>query len=162
MQIHPLVCTAYNADFDGNQMAVHVPLSVEAQAEARVLMLSCNNILNPKDGRPVATPTQDMVLGSTISPCLKKVQRVRVRSLLIHNEAFMAYVNGDIDIHAMIEVRCPSEWDTQWISKDEEVPSRLMNAASANVSALTTVGRLIFNYEIPMDRVMGYYNWRCR
>ena len=63
IQIHPLVCTAYNADFDGDQMAVHVPLSAEAQAEARLLMLSSNNILNPKDGRPVAIPTQDMVMG---------------------------------------------------------------------------------------------------
>ena len=66
LQIHPLVCTAYNADFDGDQMAVHVPLSAEAQAEARLLMLSIHNILNPKDGRPVVTPTQDMVLGCYI------------------------------------------------------------------------------------------------
>ena len=157
LQIHPLVCTAYNADFDGDQMAVHVPLSVEAQAEARVLMLSCNNILNPKDGRPVATPTQDMVLGSYYLTMPKEGAKGEGKVFVDYNEAFMAYVNGDIDIHAMIEVRCPSEWDTQWISKDEEVPFET-DERGKRKRLRTTVGRLIFNYEIPMDRVMGYYN----
>ncbi len=72
MKLHPLVCTAYNADFDGDQMAVHVPLSAEAQAEARLLMISSYNILNPKDGHPVAVPTQDMVLGSYYLTAIKE------------------------------------------------------------------------------------------
>jgi DNA-directed RNA polymerase subunit beta' len=157
LQIHPLVCTAYNADFDGDQMAVHVPLSVEAQAEARILMLSSNNILNPKDGRPVATPTQDMVLGSYYLTMPKEGAKGEGKVFTAYNEAYRAYINGDIDLHAMIEVRCPSEWDTQWVDKNEEVPFET-DARGGRKRLKTTVGRLIFNYEIPMAREMGYYN----
>ncbi|NLF80559.1 MAG: DNA-directed RNA polymerase subunit beta', partial [Clostridia bacterium] len=157
LQIHPLVCTAYNADFDGDQMAVHVPLSVEAQAEARVLMLSSNNILNPKDGRPVATPTQDMVLGSYYLTMSKEGAQGEDKVFTDYNEAYRAYINGDVDLHALIEVRCPEEWDTQWIERNEEVPLET-DERGRRKRLQTTVGRLIFNYEIPMAREMGYYN----
>ncbi len=157
LQIHPLVCTAYNADFDGDQMAVHVPLSVEAQAEARVLMLSSNNILNPKDGRPVATPTQDMVLGSYYLTMPKAGALGEGKVFADYNEAYRAYANGDVDLHAEIEVRKPPEWDRQWVSRDVEVDME-KDARGRFKRLKTTVGRLIFNYEIPMPQVMSYYN----
>ena len=157
LKIHPLVCTAYNADFDGDQMAVHVPLSVEAQAEARVLMLSSNNILNPKDGRPVATPTQDMVLGSYYLTMPKPGAKGEGKVFTDYNEAMRAYLNGDIDLHAGIEVRKMPEWDTQWVGKNEEIPFE-QDARGNFKRVRTTIGRLIFNYEIPMSRVMGFYN----
>jgi len=157
LQIHPLVCTAYNADFDGDQMAVHVPLSVEAQAEARILMLASNNILNPKDGRPVATPTQDMVLGSYYLTVPKAGAKGEGKVFVDYNEAYRAYVNGNLALQALIEVRCPEEWDTQWIDKNEEVPFET-DERGKRKRLKTTIGRLIFNYEIPMAREMGYYN----
>ena len=157
LQIHPLVCTAYNADFDGDQMAVHVPLSVEAQAEARILMLSSNNILNPKDGRPVCTPTQDMVLGSYYLTMVKEGDVGEGKSFVDYNEAYRAYLNGDIGLHALIFVRKPPEWDTYWASKNQEVPFE-RHEDGRYKRFQTTVGRLIFNYEIPMTKVMGYYN----
>ncbi|NLK52598.1 MAG: DNA-directed RNA polymerase subunit beta' [Syntrophomonadaceae bacterium] len=126
LQIHPLVCTAYNADFDGDQMAVHVPLSAEAQAEARLLMLATNNILNPKDGRPVITPTQDMVLGSYYLTVDKNGARGEGKVFISPEEAFMAYEHKDIELHALIEVRLG----------DKRVR--------------TTVGRLIFNQALPL------------
>ena len=157
LKIHPLVCTAYNADFDGDQMAVHVPLSVEAQSEARVLMLSSNNILNPKDGRPVAVPTQDMVLGSYYLTMPKPGALGEGKAFQDYNEAYRAYVNGDIDLHAEIEIRRPPEWDSQWINKNTEVD--LEKDERGRYKRLrTTIGRLIFNYEIPMPREMSYYN----
>ncbi len=157
IKIHPLVCTAYNADFDGDQMAVHVPLSVEAQAEARVLMLSSNNILNPKDGRPVAVPTQDMVLGSYYLTMDKPGAPGEGKAFVDYNEALRAYVNGDIDIHARIEVRCPDCWDSQWVDKNTEVPMEV-DEHGRRKRLVTTIGRLIFNYEIPMPKEMSYYN----
>ena len=157
LKLHPLVCTAYNADFDGDQMAVHVPLSVEAQAEARVLMLSSNNILNPKDGRPVACPTQDMVLGSYYLTMPQEGALGEGKIFTDYTEAFRAYINGDVNLHAEIEIRCPDEWDTQWVSKDKEIPMEV-DARGRRKRLKTTVGRLIFNYEIPMAREMGYYN----
>ncbi|MCL6562261.1 MAG: DNA-directed RNA polymerase subunit beta' [Firmicutes bacterium] len=105
IQIHPLVCTAYNADFDGDQMAVHVPLSAEAQAEARVLMLSTQNILNPKDGRPVVTPTQDMVLGSYYLTLEKPGSRGEGMVFADLSEAEMAYHEGILSLHARVEMR---------------------------------------------------------
>jgi DNA-directed RNA polymerase subunit beta' len=105
IQIHPLVCTAYNADFDGDQMAVHVPLSAEAQAEARVLMLSTQNILNPKDGRPVVTPTQDMVLGSYYLTLEKPGSRGEGMIFADLSEAEMAYHEGILSLHARVEMR---------------------------------------------------------
>ncbi|MFZ5646708.1 MAG: DNA-directed RNA polymerase subunit beta' [Bacillota bacterium] len=132
IQIHPMVCTAYNADFDGDQMAVHVPLSAEAQAEARLLMLSAHNILNPKDGRPVAIPTQDMVLGSYYLTMEKQGARGEGKYFMDANEAILAYDNGAISLHAKIKVRI----DGQMLE--------------------TTVGRIIFNEVIP--RQIGYIN----
>ena len=100
LQIHPLVCTAFNADFDGDQMAIHVPLSAEAQAEARILMLSANNILSPASGRPIVTPTQDLVIGAYYltedTPGAKGEGRV-FRHLW---EALQAYDEGALDLHA--------------------------------------------------------------
>jgi DNA-directed RNA polymerase subunit beta' len=157
LQIHPLVCTAYNADFDGDQMAVHVPLSVEAQAEARILMLSSNNILNPKDGRPVATPTQDMVLGSYYLTVAKEGGKGEGKVFVDYNEAYYAYLNKDIDLHTNIFITKPPEWDTVWHSKNEE--SEFETHADGRFKRFkTTVGRLIFNYEIPMSHEMGYFN----
>ena len=107
LQLHPLACTAYNADFDGDQMAVHVPLSAEAQTEARLLMLASNNILNPKDGRPVCTPTQDIVLGiyylSYMSEEDQSAQR-NPRSFSSPEEAVMAYELQQINLHEPIRV----------------------------------------------------------
>ena len=117
IQLHPLVCTAYNADFDGDQMAVHLPLSAEAQAEARILMLSTYNILNPKDGHPVAVPTQDMVLGSYYLTAVKEGAKGEGKCFSSYDEAYMAYENGDLDLHAEIEVIKPEEWDYMMVKK---------------------------------------------
>jgi len=160
LQLHPLVCTAYNADFDGDQMAVHVPLSAEAQTEARLLMLASNNILNPKDGKPVATPTQDMVLGSYYLTIIKENSKYNpeiTRKFSGYDEAFRAYSNGDIDMHEWIEIPKPQEWDTVWVDKNMEVPFP-KNEKGGYKRLVTSVGRLIFNYEIPLCREMGYYN----
>lgn len=135
IQIHPLVCTAYNADFDGDQMAVHVPLSAEAQAEARLLMMAAHHILNPKDGRPVVSPTQDMVLGAYYLTTVSKGARGEGKAFSSYDEAYMAYLNKVIDMHAMIKVR---QEDGQLLE--------------------TTIGRLIFNREIPIPKELGYYN----
>jgi len=134
LQIHPLVCTAYNADFDGDQMAVHVPLSAEAQAEARLLMLSSHNILNPKDGRPVASPTQDMVLGAYYLTVVKEGAMGEGKRFRDYDEALMAYHSGVISLHAMIKVR---------------MDGKLVE---------TTIGRLIFHYEVPIPPELGFYN----
>ncbi len=136
IQIHPLVCTGYNADFDGDQMAVHVPLSTEAQAEARVLMLSSHNLLNPKDGRPVVSPTQDMVLGSYYLTSVVEGTKGEGKCFRDCGEAIYAYESKVIDLHARIKVR-------------HEVQNKVQLME-------TTVGRLIFNQVIPSD--LGYYN----
>lgn len=127
IQIHPMVCTAYNADFDGDQMAVHVPLSAEAQAEARLLMLSAHNILNPKDGRPVAIPTQDMVLGCYYLTLEKDGAKGEGKVFKDVNEAIMAYETGSVDLHAKVKIR---------------IGGQLVD---------TTVGRAIFNEVIPEE-----------
>ncbi|MCB8815661.1 DNA-directed RNA polymerase subunit beta' [Desulfosporosinus sp. SRJS8] len=132
LQIHPLVCTAYNADFDGDQMAVHVPLSAEAQSEARLLMLSAHNILNPKDGRPVATPTQDMVLGSYYLTMERPGAFGEGKIFKDYDEAVLAYDSKAVHLQASIKVR-----------RDGELLE-------------TTVGRLIFNSVIPSQ--IGYFN----
>lgn len=105
IQIHPLVCTAYNADFDGDQMAVHVPLSVEAQAEARILMLSAYNLLSPAHGRPLVTPTQDMILGCYYLTIMRDGARGEGKVFSSPHEALLAYDNGYLDLHAKIKVR---------------------------------------------------------
>ncbi len=138
LKLHPLVCTAYNADFDGDQMAVHVPLSAEAQAEARFLMLAANNLLKPSDGRPVAVPTQDMVLGSYYLTLQKDGEPGEGKVFRDTNEALMAYQDGAVSLHAAIKVRVTKTIGDRTISK-------LIDA---------TVGRLIFNEPIPQD--LGY------
>src|SRR5699024_4300741 len=108
IQLHPLVTTAYNADFDGDQMAVHVPLSKEAQAEARMLMLSAQNILNPKDGKPVVTPSQDMVLGNYYLTLERKNDKREGHIFKDANEVVMAYTNGYVGLHTRIGVHASS------------------------------------------------------
>ena len=135
IKLHPLVCSAYNADFDGDQMAVHVPLSVEAQAEARFLMLAAHNILKPSDGRPVVTPTQDMILGSYYLTMDKENAEGEGRYFAHPEEVLMAYSKKDIDIHAKINVRMRKEIDGKLIEG-------IIN---------TTPGMIIFNECIPQD-----------
>lgn len=156
LKLHPLVCTAYNADFDGDQMAVHVPLSAEAQAEARLLMISSYNILNPKDGHPVAVPTQDMVLGSYYLTAVKEGAKGEGKCFASYDEAYMAYEHGDLDLHAMIEVIRPQDWPYQMEEKKRVEFEYRENGMPCRLK--TTVGRLKFNYEIPIPSEMGYYN----
>nr|WP_297574151.1 DNA-directed RNA polymerase subunit beta' [uncultured Peptostreptococcus sp.] len=133
IKLHPLVCTAYNADFDGDQMAVHVPLSVEAQAEARYLMLSVNNILAPKDGAPITTPSQDMVLGSYYLTIEAQEGAKGTGSIFKdYNELLLAYFNHKVELHALVKMRLT-----------------LDDGRSSLVES--TVGRFIFNEGIPQD-----------
>ncbi|MFA5527935.1 MAG: DNA-directed RNA polymerase subunit beta', partial [Peptostreptococcales bacterium] len=138
IKLHPLVCTAYNADFDGDQMAVHVPLSVEAQAEARFLMLSVNNILAPKDGSPITTPTQDMILGSYYLTVEVKGDKGEGKIFKDYDEMLMAYRNGVVGLHSRIKVR------KHGVNGEEP---RLVES---------TVGRYIFNEKIPQN--LGFVN----
>ncbi len=138
IKLHPLSCTAYNADFDGDQMAVHLPLSTEAQAEARLLMMSTNNILAPKDGKPITTPTQDMVLGAyyltTAQGDEPKGEEIeKLPYFKDFNEMYKAYFNKQIPLQAWIRVR---------IKKDGEERGHVI---------LSTVGRIIFNEGLPQD-----------
>ena len=135
IKLHPLACGAFNADFDGDQMAVHVPLSIEARAEARFLMLSTNNILKLSDGKPVVTPTQDMVMGSYYLTIVKEGARGEGRFFRDSDEAKKAYQLGQIDLQAMIHVRMSKEIDGVTVSKIIQ----------------TTTGRIIFNEAIPQD-----------
>ena len=136
IKLHPLVCTAFNADFDGDQMAVHLPLSAEAQNEARTLMLAAKNLLKPSDGRPVTVPTQDMVLGSYYLTIDKPGEKGEGKVFRDFNEAIMAYNEGDITIHSAIKVR---------VTKDvggDHPETKIIDA---------TVGRILFNEHIPQD-----------
>jgi len=135
LKLHPLVCTAYNADFDGDQMAVHVPLSAEAQSEARFLMLSANNLLKPQDGKPVTVPTQDMVLGSYYLTIEKKDEIGAGKIFASFDEALMAYNNNAVGLHAPIKVR-------KTLTIEGQEVSRIIDA---------TVGKLLFNDAIPQD-----------
>ena len=135
IRLHPLVCTAFNADFDGDQMAVHVPLSAEAQAEARLLMLSANNLLKPQDGKPVTVPSQDMVLGSYYLTIDRDTEPGTGKVFSSPDEALMAYDQGIVGIHAPIKVRMTKQIGGRKVSK-------LVDA---------TPGRLIFNERIPQD-----------
>mgnify|MGYP005805037951 FL=1 len=135
IRLHPLVCTAFNADFDGDQMAVHVPLSAEAQAEARLLMLSANNLLKPQDGKPVTIPSQDMVLGSYYLTIDRDTEPGAGKVFRDPDEALMAYSEGIVGIHAPIKVRMTREIGGKKVSK-------IVDA---------TPGRLIFNERIPQD-----------
>ena len=135
LKLHPLVCTAYNADFDGDQMAVHVPLSAEAQAEARFLMLAAGNLLKPSDGKPVVVPTQDMVLGSYYLTLDKDGEPGEGKVFRDVNEALMAYQTGVVTLHSKIKVRREAEIDG-------ELKRGIID---------TTVGKIIFNRAIPQD-----------
>ena len=148
IKLHPLACTAFNADFDGDQMAVHVPLSAEAQAEARMLMLAANNLLKPSDGKPVAVPTQDMVIGSYYLTMIKDGEagcpRTEIedgKEVTKYNiyrdtdEALMAYQEGSLGLHSECLIRFTKE-------VDGETKSKLVK---------TTVGRVIFNRPVPQD-----------
>ncbi len=138
IKLHPLVCSAFNADFDGDQMAVHLPLSAEAQAEARFLMLAANNLLKPSDGKPVAVPSQDMVLGSYYLTMDKPGEPGEGKVFRDVNEALMAYYEHDVTLHANIKVKITKDVGGKKVSK-------IIDA---------TVGRLIFNENIPQN--LGY------
>lgn len=138
LKLHPLACTAFNADFDGDQMAVHVPLSVAAQAEARYLMLASNNILKLSDGQPVVLPSQDMVMGSYYLTIDKEGARGEGKFFSDPDEAIMAYQVGEIELQALINVRVTKEF----------------NGEKVTGVVKTTVGRIIFNEAIPQD--LGY------
>ena len=135
IKLHPLVCTAFNADFDGDQMAVHVPLSPEAQAEARYLMLSVNNLLKPQDGKPVTIPSQDMILGSYYLTMEVGGEKGEGMYFKDEEEALLAYQNGDLGLHAKVKIRMKREIDGEEKTKTIE----------------TTVGKVIFNEVIPQD-----------
>lgn len=137
IRLHPLVCTAYNADFDGDQMAVHVPLSAEAQAEARILMLASGNILNPKDGKPVVTPSQDMVLGSYYLTMDNKEAKGTGMILSSVNEAVSAYQRGTASLHARVAIPAKALGKTGFTD------------AQQNALLVTTVGKIIFNEIFP-------------
>lgn len=140
IKLHPLVCEAFNADFDGDQMAIHLPLSPEAQAESRYLMLSTNNLLKPQDGKPVAVPRLDMILGSYYLTMTLDNVKGEGKYFKDPEEAIMAFQNDDVDIHAKIFVRITKEIDGERKSQKIE----------------TSVGRIIFNQGIPQD--LGFVN----
>ncbi|KUP04797.1 DNA-directed RNA polymerase subunit beta' [Bacillus coahuilensis p1.1.43] len=137
IRLHPLVCTAYNADFDGDQMAVHVPLSAEAQAEARMLMLAAQNILNPKDGKPVVTPSQDMVLGNYYLTLERKGSVGEGMIFKDTNEALLAYQNGYVHFHSRIAIHAGA------------LKNQTFTEEQNKMLLLTTVGKLIFNEILP-------------
>ena len=138
IKLHPLVCTAFNADFDGDQMAVHVPLSVEAQAEARFLMLAANNILKPQDGKPVVSPTQDMVIGSYYLTIIRPGGKGEGSVFMSPEEALLAYDTGNIGMQSLVKVRVTKQ----------------VNGVEKTGIIETTPGRIIFNRAIPQD--LGY------
>ena len=135
IKLHPLVCTAFNADFDGDQMAIHIPLSPEAQAEARFLMLSVNNLLKPQDGKPVTVPTQDMILGSYYLTMIVEGEEGEGMYFSSPEEAIIANVNKDLGLHAKIHVRM----------------SKVVDGVEKHKIIETTVGRIIYNQGIPQD-----------
>ncbi|MGE5830001.1 MAG: DNA-directed RNA polymerase subunit beta', partial [Micromonosporaceae bacterium] len=160
IQIHPLVCTAFNADFDGDQMAVHVPLSAEAQAEARVLMLSSNNILKPADGKPVTMPTQDMIIGLYHLTYERKGARGEGRVFSSDAEAQMAYDARELDLQAPIRVRLANVVEVDngvgmaaWQPPEEWEPGQA-------VTLETTLGRVLFNETLPPG--YRYVNYEVR
>ena len=144
IRLHPLVCTPFNADFDGDQMAVHVPLSIEAQAESRLLMLACNNILNPRDGKPVVTPSQDMILGNYYLTLEEKGLPNEGHFFKDYDEAYTAYKNGYITLHTRIFVDISYLPTTRFMNGDKplDLPSNYL---------FTTMGKMIFNNIIPNE-----------
>jgi DNA-directed RNA polymerase subunit beta' len=163
IQIHPLVCTAFNADFDGDQMAVHLPLSAEAQAEARILMLSSNNILSPAHGRPITSPTQDMVLGLYYLTAHTAGADGEGRVFSSVSEATMAYDARELDLQAMVRIRLDdvpasldSDTPTPAVSRASEASSRPFTPPEGwepgqPVLVETTLGRALFNETLPED-----------
>ena len=163
IQIHPLVCQAYNADFDGDQMAVHVPLSTAAQAEARLLMLASNNILLPANGKPVISPTQDIVLGLyylTQVPRGSDPKSPDVKSYVSDNEALLAYDSGYMGLQSYVKIPAPSL--VLQSPEDGEIPEKMKGLL------LTTVGRIILNrriagiaddMEVGADKKLPFYNF---
>ncbi len=145
IKIHPLVCTAFNADFDGDQMAVHVPLSLEAQLEAKILMLSVNNIFSPADGRPILTPTQDIVLGVSYLTKEKLQAKGEGKVFTSADEAIVAYNDREIDLHAKIKIRMGNLFD---ISESTLIEQKKIIE--------TTPGRVIFNQVLPPE--FGFVN----
>ncbi len=152
LKLHPLACTAYNADFDGDQMAIHLPLSAEAQAEARVLMLAANHILAPKDGKPIIVPTQDMVLGTYYLTKIRQDKPSRPvkgtgKFFTGIEEALLAYHQHDLDLQAEINVRISIDRLPDFVSKqlDEDY-----------IIVKTSVGRMIFNEKLPQE--LRYYH----
>ena len=136
IKLHPLACSAFNADFDGDQMAVHVPLSIEAQVEARILMLCTNNILKLSDGKPIVSPTQDMVLGSYYLTIVRPGALGEGKIFSSFDEAMMAYQCGDLTLQSLIYIRTP------YVKADGTEATRMIH---------TTVGRCIFNSKLPQD-----------
>src|SRR3954452_1171281 len=168
IQLHPLVCTAFNADFDGDQMAVHLPLSAEAQAEARVLMLSAHNILSPAHGRPITVPTQDMIIGAYYLTEMRDDNAApATRSFASLNEAVLAYderlapsqaVADQLTLHERIKVRMPGSRfpAADYPERDDEHPDAIVVRRSgtngdSSVLVETTLGRLLFNEAFPVD-----------
>ena len=154
LKLHPLACTAYNADFDGDQMAIHLPLSAEAQAEARVLMLAANHILAPKDGKPIIVPTQDMVLGTYYLTKLRKdkpERRVKGEGKFFTGieEALLAYDRKDLDLQAEINVRIS-------IDRLPDFVVEQLDPEDDSLMVKTSVGRMIFNEKLPQE--LRYYH----
>ena len=152
IQLHPLVCEAFNADFDGDQMAVHLPLSAEAQAEARVLMLSSNNVLSPADGRPIVTPSQDMIIGMYYLSAFVEDAKGAGRAFASVDEALMAYELGDIALHAPIKLR------VGWLAGDSDLHAQLKpllgdlimdEPVDGEGLTETTLGRALLNGAFP-------------
>nr|WP_018659658.1 DNA-directed RNA polymerase subunit beta' [Allofustis seminis] len=139
IRLHPLACEAYNADFDGDQMAVHVPLSEEAKAEARILMLGAQNILNPKDGRPVVTPSQDMVLGNYYLTIEQPGAKGEGMVFSSSNEAYQAYKTGYVHLHSRVAIR------------PTDLPEKTFSKAQRDQYMITTVGKIIFNGIMPKE-----------
>ena len=152
LKLHPLACTAYNADFDGDQMAIHLPLSSEAQAEARVLMLAANHILAPKDGKPIIVPTQDMVLGTYYLTILKPGAKGEGKIVTGIAEATFAYQQGELALQAPIKARVPAN-ELPASADDPTIAEAKKNNGSVLVN--TSVGRMIFNELLPSE--LRYY-----
>ncbi|MBV9080987.1 MAG: DNA-directed RNA polymerase subunit beta', partial [Elusimicrobia bacterium] len=147
IQLHPLTCAAFNADFDGDQMAVHVPLSLEAQLEAKLLMLSTNNILSPASGKPIAVPSQDMILGIAYMTKMKRGVDGEGRYFASREEVLSAQLNGTISLHARIKVAGINKLIEEGLSEqDQRDPEKWKD--------FTTVGRILFNNVVPPE--LGY------
>jgi DNA-directed RNA polymerase subunit beta' len=144
IQLHPLVCAAFNADFDGDQMAVHLPLSVEAQAEARILMLASNNILKPSDGRPVTLPSQDMIIGLHHLTTVKEGATGEGRAFSSVAEAILAMDQHTLDLNAKVRIRVEGVY-----YPEGEIPEG--HVQGSQVLLTTTLGRALFNETLPVD-----------